>query len=118
MEATIRGKAVQAANAFLSRKGYEILEEGWAHGADVADIVAKDGDAGCLVIADVLVKDDGLDMPEEKPDRDKFERIAAAYLAGLDEATDFSIRYDIISILVINSGKALLRHHINALGTL
>ena len=118
MEATIRGKAVQAANAFLSRKGYEILEEGWAHGADVADIVAKDGDAGCLVIADVLVKDDGLDMPEEKPDRGKFERIAAAYLAELGDEENFAVRYDMVSILVLSDSRALLRHHINALSAL
>ncbi|MDD7204199.1 MAG: YraN family protein [Coriobacteriaceae bacterium] len=116
MEATIKDKANKAATTFLERKGYDILEEGWAHGTDAVDVIARDDED--MVFVDVLVKSAGLDMPEEKPDRGKFERIAAAYLAELGDEENFSVRYDMVSILVLSDSRALLRHHINALSAL
>lgn len=117
MEATINEKALQAASMFLERRGYEVIEEKWAYGNDSIDIIAREDED--LVFVDVRVKADGTrQMPEEKPDRDRFERIAAAYLTEADEGADFAIRYDIVSILVLNDNKALLRHHRNALSVL
>jgi putative endonuclease len=116
MEATIKDKANKAATTFLERKGYDILEEGWAHGTDAVDVIARDDED--MVFVDVLVKSAGLDMPEEKPDRGKFERIAAAYLAELGDEENFAVRYDMVSILVLSDSRALLRHHINALSAL
>lgn len=113
MEATIQAKAQQAAVKFLESKDYGILEEGWAHGSDSVDIIARDGED--LVFCDVLVEASGLDMPEEQPDRGRFERIAAAYLATTEADGSFEVRYDVISILVVSGSRALLRHHINAL---
>ena len=46
------------------------------------------------------------------------ERLAAAYLAEHPDGGDFQVRYDVVSILVVNGDRALLRHHRNALGTL
>ena len=34
MEATIRDKAERGIKAYLERQGFEIIEEGWAHGSD------------------------------------------------------------------------------------
>ena len=117
MEATIETKALKAAATYLERRGFEIIEEKWAHGNDSVDIIAREDED--LVFIDVQVKDDGSrEMPEEKPDRDRFERIAAAYLAEADDETNFAVRYDIISLLVIGGSKALLRHHRNALSVL
>lgn len=116
MEATIKDKANKAAVTFLQRRGYDILEEGWAHGTDSVDVIARDDED--MVFVDVLVNSAGLDMPEEKPDRGKLERIAAAYLAEAAEDEDFSVRFDIVSLLVIGESRALLRHHINALSAL
>ena len=42
-------------------------------------------------------------------------RIAAAYLAESEMEGLASIRYDIVSLLVTGSEKALLRHHKNVL---
>ena len=116
MEETIKDKANKAAVTFLHRRGYDILEEGWAHGTDSVDVIARDDED--MVFVDVLVNSAGLDMPEEKPDRGKFERIAAAYLAEAAEDEEFSVRFDIVSLLVIGESRALLRHHINALSAL
>lgn len=34
MEATINEKAMKAIGTYLERRGFEILESGWAHGTD------------------------------------------------------------------------------------
>lgn len=47
-------------------------------------------------------------MPREEPDQERFERIAAAYLAETEVETLTSIRYNIVSLLVTGSEKALL----------
>lgn len=54
-------------------------------------------------------------MPGEEPDQKRFERIAAAYLAGAEVEGLTSIHYVIVSLLVTGSEKALLRHHKNLL---
>lgn len=113
MEAIIKYNANKAVTTFLERKGYDILEEGWVHGTDAVDVIARDDED--MVFVDILVKSAGLNMPEEKPDRGKFERIAAAYLAELGDEENFEIRYDMVSILVLSDRLTLLRHHINAL---
>ena len=55
------------------------LEEGWAHGSDSIDFIAMDDEE--LVFVDAATKCGGHGMPREEPDQERFERIAAAYLA-------------------------------------
>lgn len=116
MEAAIKDKTNKVTTTFLKRRGYDILEAKWAHGTDVVGVIARDNED--VVFVDMLVKSAGLDIPDEKPDRGKFERIAAAYLteAGIEE--NFAVRYDMVSILVLSGSRTLLRHHINALSAL
>lgn len=64
---------------------------------------------------DTATKCGGFDMPREEPDQERFERIAVAYLAESEVEDLASIRYDIVSLLVTRSEKALLRHHKNVL---
>ena len=68
-----------------------------------------------LVFVDTVTKCGGYDMPKERPDQERFERISAVYLAESEMEGLTSIRYDIVSLLVTGSEKALLRHHKNAL---
>ena len=68
-----------------------------------------------LVFVDTVTKCGGYDMPKERPDQERFERISAVYLAESEMEGLTSIRYDIVSLLVTSSEKALLRHHKNAL---
>ena len=68
-----------------------------------------------LVFVDTATKCGNYDMPREEPNQERFERIAAAYLAESEVEGLASIRYDIVSLLVTGSEKALLRHHKNVL---
>ena len=103
----------EAIRAYLRHRGIEVLEEGWAHGSDSIDFIAMDDEE--LVFVDAATKCGGYDMPREEPDQERFERIAAAYLAEAEVEGLTSIRYDIVSLLVTGSEKALLRHHKNVL---
>jgi hypothetical protein len=113
MGKSIDEKSHEAMRAYLRHRGIEVLEEGWAHGGDVADFIAMDG--GELVFVDTATKCGGYDMPKEEPDPERFERIAAAYPSEGEVEGLTSIRYDIVSLLVTGSEKALLRHHKNIL---
>ena len=113
MGKSIDERSHEAIRAYLKHRGIEVLEEGWAHGSDGIGFIAMDGDE--LVFVDTATKCGGYDMPQEEPDRERFERIAAAYLAEAEVEGLTSIRYDIVSLLATGSEKALLRHHKNAL---
>lgn len=104
-----------AAARFLDRRGYEVVDRNWECFAGEADIVARDG--GTLVFVEVKTRsncDKG--FPAEavtRAKREKYERIALAYLQD-HEVSDIAIRFDVVSIVVIATDRALIRHHINA----
>ena len=114
---TTNARAKQGARRYLELKGYEVLEDGWCHGHDSIDFVAEDEDGTLVFIDCQLSEDAGAGIPEEKPDRKAFERIAAAYLAASDTES-VEVRYDIVGMLLIGDSRTLLRHHINALSPL
>lgn len=68
-----------------------------------------------IVFVDTATKCGGYDIPREEPNLEHFEHIMAAYLAETEVEGLTSIRYDIVSLLVTGSEKALLRHHENIL---
>lgn len=103
MGKSIDERSHKAIRAYLRHGGIEVLGEGWAHGSDSIDYIAMDD--GGLVFVDAATKCGGYDMPQEKPDQERFERIAAAYLAEAWVEDLTSIRYDIVSLLVTNSKK-------------
>ena len=113
MGKSIDERSHEAVRAYLEHRGIEVLEEGWAHGSDGIGFIAMD--EGELVFVDAATKCGGYDMPKEEPDRERFERIAAACLAESEVEGLTSIRYDIVSLLVTGSERALLRHHKNVL---
>ena len=86
----------EAIRAYLRHRGIEVLEEGWAHGSDSIGFIAMDD--GELVFVDAATKCGGYDMPREEPDQERFERIAAAYLAEAEVEGLTNIRYDIVII--------------------
>lgn len=94
-------------------RGIEVLEEDWAHGSDSIDFITASDEE--LVFVDAAAKCGGYDMPREEPDQERFERIAAAYLVESEVEGLTGIRYDIVSLLVTGSEKALLHHHKNVL---
>lgn len=105
------------AACFLSRRGYDIIERNWRCRAGEADIIARDGES--IVFVEVKSRRDcDKGMPSEavtKEKRERYERIAACYLAVTD-VLDVRVRFDIVSILIIPPDRALVRHHIDAFG--
>ena len=106
----LTARAKEATVRFLERKNYAILDrnpEGFA-------AVAKDADA--VVFVEVRVRDSGERGFDDRPlDRRGFELAAAAWLAEHGEiGADLPVRLDIVSLLILGSDRALLRHHINA----
>ncbi len=110
-------KGEEAAASLLVRKGYEILERNWTCAAGEADIIARDQD--CIVFIEVKTRsgvNKGLPSEAVTPaKRERYERIAAWYLNEYKES-DMYVRFDVISILVLDDNKALVRHLVNAFG--
>lgn len=106
-----------AAVWYLKRRGYEIVARNWTCVAGEADIVALCDEA--IVFVEVKTRSStDMGMPEEavgEKKRSRYEKIAALFLADYD-IVDVQVRFDIISLVVIASNRALVRHHINAFG--
>lgn len=114
---TMYQKATQSVRRYLELRGCEILEEGWCHGKDSIDFIAHDENDDLVFIKCTTHGNEGEGIPEENPDRKAFERIAAAYLTESD-CDNTTVRFDLVSLLVIGDSRTLLRHHINALSTM
>lgn len=110
-------EAYGLASHFLTRRGYNILEQGWRYAGGSVDLVALDGD--CLVLADVLMGDGvrGAGFPHESDvgaSRERMEAAAVAYLREAQEAFSGLVRFDVVSILPLSEDRAFVRHHIGA----
>ena len=92
-----------AAARFLERRGY--------------DIVARDRQA--VVFVEVKTRSGyAKGLPSEAVDaakRDRYEKIAAAFLAEYD-VVDVPVRFDVVSIVTVAPDRAMIRHHIDAFG--
>lgn len=112
-ELGMRGE--DAATRFLYGRGYEIIDRNWECFAGEVDIIARDKD--CLVFVEVKTRTNcEKGFPSEAVDakkREKYEKIALAYLAN-NEYLDITLRFDVVSIVVVGPDRALIRHHINA----
>lgn len=118
----IKTYALTAAKAFLKRRGYELLSTEWTSpaGDSSIDIVARDGDT--LAFVEVAAREGAEEgFPKEyhtEDIRSDRERAAADWLAleGPDLPGDYSLRFDIVSIMSLGASRAFVRHHVNALG--
>lgn len=110
-------KGEEAAVLFLRRRGFDICKRNWICPAGEADIIAQNKDCLCFVEVKTRTNlDHG--FPEDSITLDKrrrYERIAGYYISE-HEIKDMSIRFDVISIIVLNNQRAYVRHHINAFG--
>lgn len=115
---TLQEKGLKAAIKFLERQDYKILELGWTSKAGEVDIIATDIDNLIFIKVETHSKiDDGL--PEDrmkKKTRQRFEQSAIEYLSHAD-IRDVIVRFDVISMVVVDEERAFLRHHINALSS-
>ena len=98
-------KAKKGIRVYLERRGFEILEEDWARGGDVADFIARDED-DLLFVHCQITQNGGEGFPEEDADRAALERLAAAYLAERLDSEDIRIRFDVVSMLTsVRAGR-------------
>ena len=107
-----------AAARFLVHRGYDIIERNWTCFAGEADIIARDGDA--VVFVEVKTRSGFSNgLPSEavtKEKRARYEKIACAFLSEYD-VVDVPVRFDVVSIVLIDSDRAMVRHHLDAFGT-
>lgn len=117
----LKEKAVRAAEKFLVKRGYEVVESNWkSESGSSIDLVARED--GTVVFVDVSARS-GIDcgMPEEGGEmhRRRREIAAATWLsehADDEDVVDTPVRFDSIAMLLVSESRALLRHHINCLG--
>lgn len=106
----------ELAARYLVEKGFEIIARNWTCSAGEADIIARDDDT--LVFVEVKTRSNlNKGFPSDAVDerkRNKYERIAAYFTARFD-ADSIPVRFDVVSLLV-NEGRASIRHHVNAFG--
>ncbi len=104
-----------AAAAYLERTGMTVVERNWRCKAGEVDLVALDGSE--IVFVEVKTrKTTATGQPEEAvtpAKQRRYKRLAEAYLqqAGLSDVT---VRFDVVSLLVVAEDRALLRHHRSA----
>lgn len=115
--AELGAKGEEAAARLLVRQGYDIVARNWSGVSGEADIVARDGEI--LVFVEVKTRS-GMTrgMPSEavnKEKRRRYERIAKEFCA-IHDAHDATVRFDVVSIVTQQPGRAILRHYINAFG--
>jgi len=105
----------QFAVDYLERQGVRILDRNWRCSAGEADIIVLEEDT----IAFVEVKTRAslsAGLPEEavtREKRKKYEGIAIHYLAK-HSLPSSRVRFDVISITIVEANKAFLRHHRDA----
>lgn len=115
MDSKLRNRSIRAVQRFLERREYEVMDT-WEH-QDFCGVVAKDSD-DALVFAQVLCKlaDDEGFPKESGVDRGELEVLASDWLRARNkDSWETPVRFDVVSILVLNEDRAFLRHHINAL---
>lgn len=107
---------LNAAELFLKRKDYEILDTNLA--API-QIVAKDRNV--VVFAQVKKLPNEFNEEEcsdaiDAKQRFDLETFACDWINEHDGVNDCPIRFDVIGIRKIDGNNGLLRHHINAFG--
>jgi putative endonuclease len=116
--AEINERGIELASSYLEREGVEVIEREWKCESGIADLIVKEDDE----LAFVQVKTHGAGakgLPEDgisDSTRSKFEQLAVSYLMSHD-LPSCRVRFDIISILLCESQKALLRHHRSAIAS-
>ncbi len=105
----------ELAKKFLSKHGYDILEEHWQKRTGEIDIIAMDNGTKELVFVEVKTRTSTkFGWPEEKVTRKKRENIrktAQLYLLENGHETDGEWRVDVISIIINKTrNKAEITH--------
>lgn len=100
---------------YLGDKNISVLERNWKCESGEANIIAVEDDT--LVFIEVKTRSsDYPGLPEyaiTKTKRDRFERIAIAYLSEKERPSG-RVRFDVIVIRMTGENQCMLRHHRDA----
>jgi putative endonuclease len=105
-------KGEELAASFLKNKGYQVLETNWRFKNLEADIIASIGDT--MVVAEVKTrKTNFFGEPETFVTRQKQRNLIKAANEYIQKnQLDLEVRFDIISVILNNSGSTI--NHIEA----
>lgn len=112
-------KALTAAERYLEHRGYALIESApELQVGSLTDIVANDGNA--IVFVEVIAKDSAeTGFPEELDSERIREAKEMAAIRWLERQggkyCDMTVRFDVVSMVIISPDRALIRHHINAM---
>lgn len=107
-------RAVKAATQSILRRGYEVIDTDWESVCgNRVDLVAEDN--GELVFIEVTESEDlESGFLDGNPNQAQMELMAAQWLAASSPADgDLKVRFDTISLIVLNEQRAFMRHHTN-----
>lgn len=105
-------RAVKAVARYLELKEYEILDSDWNRQDGGIGIIAREDEE--VVFVDIAIKLTNDGSFEEGTERAGMELLAAKWLEESELEGNFSIRFDQVSLIVMNEDRAFLRHHIRA----
>jgi putative endonuclease len=108
-----RGERVAARH--LKRLGYRILKKNYTCAVGEIDIIAADGDQVVFVEVKTRRSDEAAD-PENSVNRAKQRKIIRTAKVFLSQygAQNIASRFDVISVLLPDGGKAAIEHFIDA----
>ena len=115
-------KGERSAAEYLERRGWTILERNWRCGYGEVDIIANDVErnGSPTVLIEVKTRTrrgNDWPFPEEAVDERKqarYKNMAQCYLQ--EHPGVASVRFDIIAVVDEGTGRAHLRHYVNAFG--
>lgn len=106
----IGAKGENEASDYLQKNRYEILERNWRSGKAEIDIIAKEGDV--LIFIEVKTRTNtSFGEPEDFVDSKKIKFLTSAagdYMRAINY--DWEVRFDIISIIIINPNRIKIKH--------
>ncbi len=112
-----RGEKLAA--RFLRRTGLKILARNYRCPSGEADIIALDGggEVETIVFVEVKTRSSARHVdPESAVDGRKQRQVARAaqyYLSGRD-AGEMAVRFDVVSVLIVDGGEPEVRHIVDA----
>lgn len=107
----------ETAKRFLQHRGYDICDT-WELGSQFG-YIAKDDEA----VSFVRLNLGGFANPEAPEElgmsRQDFEQVAIKWFASdkAEDMVDMPVRLDVLSLQMLSSDKAFIRHHLDVLGT-
>ena len=112
-------RAAEVPKMYLEKRGYSEVKAVGELGK-AASLVATDPKTRVLAFVKVVLERDAASgfTPTDTSAhaRSEAEATAIEYLSSMENMPDARVRFDVLSLFVVGSGRVFIRHHINALG--